>query len=197
MAHSMFLPPPLIRTTRPMHVETMFQDRSRAPSLSSSHRSADSVDSSVASPADNRYDASAKYQELRAMSPAYDQDDDRSSLRSFAASFSFRRPKWALLKKLHRRDQTPEDISSSVQEVAPLPRKSSLSPLSRIHSRQNSSTLSLSPRSPTCTHLEPVQELSSRKCYYSIARNCPGWVLGGSHGDACEACLRAGFFGSP
>lgn len=31
-------------------------------------------------------------------------------------------------------------------------------------------------------------ELSCKRCYYYSMRNCNGWVMGGSHGDACENC---------
>ncbi len=34
----------------------------------------------------------------------------------------------------------------------------------------------------------PPEGLSSQPCYYFHARNCNGYVLGGSHGDACETC---------
>lgn len=181
------MPIPMLRTTRPIHVETMFRDRSRAPSLSSSHRSADSVSSSVASPADSSYDAASKFQELRALSPAFEESDDRSSLRSFAMSFSVKRPKWRLLDKLHRRNPAAIERSASAQGGR-IPRKLSLA---QLHGRSNSSMLQLSPKpaSPLQTQADLSQELSCRKCYYSIARNCPGWVMGGSHGDACESCL--------
>jgi len=31
-------------------------------------------------------------------------------------------------------------------------------------------------------------ELSCVRCYYYSMRNCNGWVMGGSHGDACDSC---------
>ncbi|GAM90253.1 hypothetical protein ANO11243_082950 [Dothideomycetidae sp. 11243] len=31
-------------------------------------------------------------------------------------------------------------------------------------------------------------ELSCQRCYYYSMRNCNGWVMGGTHGDACENC---------
>ncbi|GAB7345102.1 hypothetical protein MBLNU457_3502t2 [Dothideomycetes sp. NU457] len=40
-------------------------------------------------------------------------------------------------------------------------------------------------------------ELNCRPCYYFSMRNCQGYVMGGSHGDACENCTMHGFFGSP
>lgn len=183
------MPPPMIRTTRPMHIETLFQDRSRAPSLTSSHRSGDSLDSSAASPTNNRFDTALKYHELRAETPCFDDSADRSSLRSFALSFSFKKPRWTLFKKLHRRGQSAMEVTPSAQEASAIPRKMSLTSLAGFHSRQNSSMLTLNTKPASPTQLESVPELSSRKCYYSIARNCPGWVIGGSHGDACEACL--------
>ncbi|KAF2226804.1 hypothetical protein BDZ85DRAFT_256785 [Elsinoe ampelina] len=43
----------------------------------------------------------------------------------------------------------------------------------------------------------PTAELNSQRCYYYSMRNCNGWVIGGTHGDACENCTMHGFFGSP
>lgn len=34
----------------------------------------------------------------------------------------------------------------------------------------------------------PVEQLSCHRCYYYSMRNCNGWVMGGSHGDACDSC---------
>ena len=33
-----------------------------------------------------------------------------------------------------------------------------------------------------------TSELNCRPCYYFSMRNCQGYVMGGSHGDACENC---------
>ncbi|TKX27621.1 hypothetical protein C1H76_0045 [Elsinoe australis] len=43
----------------------------------------------------------------------------------------------------------------------------------------------------------PSAELNCQRCYYYSMRNCNGWVIGGTHGDACETCTMHGFFGSP
>ncbi|PNS18720.1 hypothetical protein CAC42_5259 [Sphaceloma murrayae] len=43
----------------------------------------------------------------------------------------------------------------------------------------------------------PTAELNCQRCYYYSMRNCNGWVIGGTHGDACENCTMHGFFGSP
>ncbi|KAF2149976.1 hypothetical protein K461DRAFT_270526 [Myriangium duriaei CBS 260.36] len=42
-----------------------------------------------------------------------------------------------------------------------------------------------------------TSEMKCHRCYYYSMRNCNGWVMGGSHGDACENCTMHGFFGSP
>lgn len=208
--------PPMYRKARPAYLDNVFHDRLRTPSLSSSHRSADSVSSSTNSQADSRYDAGSKYQHLRMMTPALEDDEDRSSLRSFAMSFTFKKPKWRLLSKLHRRTHTATESTVDFQSGNDYSasRKPSISQLHGFHGRQNSSALQLSSRCCTPTLLESPLELSSRRCYYSIARNCSGWVIGGGHGDACETCQvselvthvvnsrltvvqRDGFFGSP
>lgn len=185
------MPAPLSRRTRPAYLDNVYHDRSRTPSLSSSHRSAVSVSSSVNSQADARYDAGSKYQRLRALTPALEDDnEDRSSLRSFAMSFSFKKPKWRLFTKMHRRNHTASETQlnfDTQNEYSPT-RKLSTSAFTGYHSRQNSSALQLGPRSPAPTVLESPLELSSRRCYYSIARNCSGWVIGGNHGDACDSC---------
>jgi hypothetical protein len=33
-----------------------------------------------------------------------------------------------------------------------------------------------------------AEELKCQPCYYFAARNCNGYVMGGSHGDACDNC---------
>lgn len=42
----------------------------------------------------------------------------------------------------------------------------------------------VSPNAP----ITPVTELSCVRCYYFSARNCNGWIMGGAHGEACDAC---------
>ena len=37
--------------------------------------------------------------------------------------------------------------------------------------------------------VQTAQEVACHRCYYFAARNCKGWVMGGTHGDACEQCL--------
>ncbi|CAK4030881.1 Hypothetical predicted protein [Lecanosticta acicola] len=55
---------------------------------------------------------------------------------------------------------------------------------------------SRSKRSRTESTRSSGGELKCQRCYYYAARNCQGYVLGGGPGDACEACLQAGFFGA-
>ncbi|KAJ9620569.1 hypothetical protein H2203_007775 [Taxawa tesnikishii (nom. ined.)] len=52
------------------------------------------------------------------------------------------------------------------------------------------------PMPPTPATPAPA-EFTCRPCYYSSARNCPGFVIAGTHGQACENCNALGFFGAP
>lgn len=38
-------------------------------------------------------------------------------------------------------------------------------------------------------HVPVATDLGCLKCYYFVARNCNGYVLGGNSGDACDTCL--------
>lgn len=42
--------------------------------------------------------------------------------------------------------------------------------------------------SPSAAPIKPMSELSCVRCYYFSARNCNGWIMGGSHGEACDTC---------
>ncbi|TKA31469.1 hypothetical protein B0A50_02316 [Salinomyces thailandicus] len=72
----------------------------------------------------------------------------------------------------------------------PAPRKGSLPARPTISGSGKDKPLPAAP-------VQPAKEVTCQRCYYFAARNCNGWVMGGTHGDACEGCLQAGFFGAP
>ncbi|KAK5007420.1 hypothetical protein LTR28_005309 [Elasticomyces elasticus] len=87
----------------------------------------------------------------------------------------------------HGKGKSPPPTPRKLTLVTTLARKPSV-PLRPMHAPPSRAMLVEEP---------PTDGLETRKCYYSIARNCPGWVMGGRHGDACENCAAAGWLGSP
>lgn len=179
---------PSLRTHRPAYLENVI--RSRAPSLSGSLGSADSGSSQLSSPTDMQPDIGTRFGASRALSPTWEEDpDDRISIRSFALSFSWK-PQWRLPHKLHHRtvssisrSSTPDVSATSRRDSGRFPRNLSISTI------YGKGSAALRRKEKTSAMSGPPQVLSCQRCYYSIARNCNGWVFGGNHGDACESCL--------
>lgn len=137
-----------------------------------------------------------------ALSPAFEEDsqDDKRSLKSVRSLRSLKfhlSPRLNIRNALNRRtypqvQETVEFNSAKWQQTIdhtarrkpslPKLQTSSSPPSSR--KRSQPSTSKPLPATPA-----PVaEELQCQPCYYFAARNCSGYVMGGSHGDACESC---------
>lgn len=135
------------------------------------------------------------------LAPAFEPADDTRSVRSLRLRMSPSR--FHLQTILHRRTypQPSETISmdstSSTTSPKSTPgqslagsRRPSLARLPMLSppSRKDSLQPKLQVKTSHLDLARPAQELSCHRCYYFAARNCNGWVMGGSHGDACESC---------
>lgn len=191
---------------RPAYLDNLFRDQSpplpKTPSLRSANSSISFNSFNSNPPSDVR-----TIQPIpRPLSPAFEEDQsDRISLRSLKIGFS---PRLKMRGMFNRRTypqsqqvQEPMDhsshrptpsISSQASRRPSLPKLQTAlsSPTRKVHSL---STKTLPPPPPP-----PMpEELKCQPCYYFAARHCQGYVMGGSHGDACEGCAQAGFFGAP
>nr|POE54528.1 hypothetical protein CFP56_41466 [Quercus suber] len=186
---------------RPAYMDNLFRDAPlpASPSLHSSTSSV-SVGSSMSA-----FDLKLIQSMPRPLTPALENSVDGGSIRSLRVHFS---PRFRIKNIFHRRtypqgreSPSPIDRSQSVAATRHIGRRPSLpmlqtnlsSPLRRPSVQQRPSPGKPLPQEPTL----PAQELSCHRCYYFAARNCNGWVMGGDHGDSCETCLNAGFFGAP
>lgn len=96
-----------------------------------------------------------------------------------------RRPSTLSLASLRARKVTPESQQSAPSSA----RKSSASISSgRRWAFLHGATEDAENVPPIPITPPPVTELSCHRCYYFSMRNCNGWVMGGSHGDACDSC---------
>ena len=123
-----------------------------------------------------------------------DTQDDRLSIRSMRLHFTSR---LGVRNVLNRRTY-PRGVQETIDMNVPRPsppqehtrtRRPSLPKLQTTFSpsskRRHKHTLSKPlPPVPSPTR----EELPCQPCYYFAARNCNGYVMGGSHGDACENC---------
>lgn len=187
------------------------------PTASSLH----SANSSLSSRASST-DLQSGYQFPKSISPAF--DEDGSSVRSTKRwrgirSIFTRRSSSDATETLSQCSSTASSPTHSIHNQArrpSLPRFASFSTLPPRKQSFGEGSIKTSPLSIE----SPSQELKCHRCYYFAARNCNGWTMGGSHGDACEQCLvghpliaaspyimaqhqltlhsqQAGFFGAP
>jgi len=198
------LPRPSTCGTRPAYLDNLFRENASFANSPSLHSATSSIScSSTAS----TYDLRTMHSHPRPLSPALEESsvDDRNSVRSLKLNLS---PRFNVRKVFNRRThpQAQGQGSGTVYQSMPAPSRSattlSLHPASRRPSLASLPKLQTSFTAPqrksSNVHKEkplpaapipPAQELSCHRCYYYAARNCKGWVLGGSHGDACEQCL--------
>lgn len=199
MAMAMAMPRPSTSGNRPAYLDSLFEGHNKkqlpkTPSL----RSANSSTSFNSIPSS---DVRTLQPLPRPLSPAFEEDQsDRLSLRSFKMNFS---PRLKMRGVFNRRTypqvaqdsgepfnhrQTPS-LSSQSSRRPSLPKLQS--PTRKTHHSSSSKALPPPPPPPM------AEELKCQPCYYFAARHCQGYVMGGSHGDACEGCAQAGFFGAP
>ena len=188
----MTLSRPSTSATRPTHHDNLSGDisyRLPSPNLHSAHSSISTNSSS----------STSDYPPHWPLPPAIEEDsEDRVSVRSlkldpgplFKARNIFRRRADRQVK------ETTTDSSSSPNSLTPSqPRRSMRRPsLPRLHTAPSSISLSklsaIKDRPSPVARSPSVQEqLHCHRCYYFAARHCNGWVMGGTHGDACEQCL--------
>ncbi|KAF2725742.1 hypothetical protein K431DRAFT_48863 [Polychaeton citri CBS 116435] len=199
---------------RPAYLDGLYgQPTPSTPSLHSSSSTL-SCSSSVSSNNDLKVVSAFSCQQTRPLSPAFEDgmEDSRSiaSFRTFSSKFSLR----SLLRKSRSRRREPQEVaeiepfSVALSKATTLQHASEFRPGSRnpsvgkiqtsvSPSRKQSTASPFTDKPLPLEPSEPAQELSCHRCYYFAARNCHGWVMGGGSGDACETCLRAGFFGAP
>ncbi|KXL46894.1 hypothetical protein M433DRAFT_142882 [Acidomyces richmondensis BFW] len=209
---TMALPRPSTYGTRPAYLDNLFRETSSFASSSSLHSATSSI--SYGSTA-STYDLRTMQTYPRPLSPALEESsaDDRHSVRSLKLNLS---PRFNVRKVFNRRThpQAQEPTSEAASQSMPTPSRSATTSI--LHSSSRRPSLASLPKLQTsftapqrknsnaykekplpAAPIPAAQELSCHRCYYYAARNCKGWVMGGSHGDACEQCLQAGFFGAP
>ena len=194
----MALPPP---STRPAYLDNLFRERYGGLRAHSSFSSTSSQSSFRSSASTN--DLRSQYHNSRPLTPAAEESGDDGfsirSKRSFLNSRSFR-----FGRLLNRRTYPQNDVQEMSHAAilkssisAPIPidmdapfhyRRPSANKIQHSQSvKRGSNNYSRKPL-PT----PPVAEVTGvtcDRCYYFAARNCNGWVMGGSSGDACETCL--------
>ncbi|KAF2774581.1 hypothetical protein EJ03DRAFT_347173 [Teratosphaeria nubilosa] len=204
---TMTLPRPSNCGTRPAYLDNLFRDNmpyghNQSRNAHHSTSSSISTSSSSSSTCDLRLPQSTQ----RPLSPAFEEDsgEDDNSIRSLRFNLS---PRFNMRNIFHRRTHpsskpTPTRSDSSSTET-PLGhhhvfRRPSLPRLqSSFTAPARKGSLASGDKPLPTAPLSPAQEIKCHRCYYFAARHCNGWVMGGNHGDACEQCLQAGFFGAP
>jgi hypothetical protein len=180
-------------TSRPSYLDDLFRSQPTQPLPRTKTPSIRSHGSRTSSTSSATLDARFVQTHTRPLSPAFEEDhmDDRSSVRSLKLTLSPR----AKLRSVFR--NTYPQVKETVDYESDLPqdRSSSRRPsLPKLHTaftafpaQQQKSHRRQSKPLPPPPRPQP-EGLSSQKCYYFVARNCNGYVMGGSHGDACESC---------
>lgn len=87
----------------------------------------------------------------------------------------------------------PHLLAAPISGPPPIPTRSAARSPSRSHTSPPPTTKSSDPQPPAAPSrllppTVPTRQLTSHRCYYSAARNCKNWVLGGGAGEACEVC---------
>jgi hypothetical protein len=123
--------------------------------------------------------------------------DDHFSLRSKKSIINPRRFRFGRIFSTRRTEiteDTPEPVlpptnpSALAQSSFTRPRRPSLPLLQTSFGPPRGASTYAKKALPAVPQTR-AQELTCRRCYYSNARNCHGWVMGGTTGDACEQCL--------
>lgn len=212
------MPRPSTSGNRPAYLDNLFRDNPPPLPKTPSLRSANSSISFTSNPS---LEARTVQPIPRPLAPAVEEDQsDRISLRSLKINLSPRLKMRGLFNRRtypqaqermnfesHRSTPSLYSLSSRRPSLPKLQTNLS-SPTRRGHP---STTKALPPPPPPM-----AEELKCQPCYYFAARHCQGYVLGGSHGDACDNCAvshtryylhrsntmltcsqQAGFFGAP
>ena len=181
---------PSMAGNRPAYLDSLFKDNPpslpKSPSLRSSN-------SSISYTSISPIDARSTQAHPRPLSPAFEEDqDDKMSVRSLSRHLS---PRRKIRGILHRRTypqvQETVEFSSSSQAPSlshPSSRQPSLPKLQTAFSSPPRKGQPMTSKPLPAAPLTRVEELKCQRCYYFVARNCNGYVMGGSHGDACETC---------
>ena len=184
------MPRPSTSGSRPAYLDNLFREHPPPLPKSPSLRSANSSGSFTSiSPAEAR----TVQPNPRPLSPAFEEDQsDRLSIRSLRLHFS---PRLRIRGMLNRRTYP------QVRETVEHPSHRQTPSLSQLGSRRPSlpklqTALSSPTRKGHAGSSKPLppapppmaEELKCQPCYYFAARNCNGYVMGGSHGDACDNC---------
>lgn len=189
----MALPVASIHGNRPAYLDKLFHEMEGSPLPSPTIRSGPrSTKSSISSLNSNFQDHESTAKPLL---PNFDTEsiiDDRISVRSLRLHLS---PRFKIRNLVSRR--TPAEIQETVEfECSRPPSAHSISPSKQSFPPRPQTAMSLSPRKRDRSKSKPLpaapamkmQQLHCTPCYYFAARNCNGYVFGGSHGDACENC---------
>ena len=162
-----------------------FPHHPRTPSLTRSHRSNESVSTSRTNSIIDSYGDS--YAPTRPLTPAFEEQIDAEDAKSLIQVTRSLKPRLKLRAPVFRRTNSPRPASDG-SPCADSPTLGS----HKMHG-SNKSLPALPTYAQQQKHQQeaksPGQELSCQRCYYFAARHCNGWVMGGSHGDACESCL--------
>lgn len=158
----------------------------RTPSLTRSHRSTESVSTSRTNSIIESYGDT--FAPTRPLSPAFEEQIDAEDAKSLISVTRSLKPRLKLRAPVFRRTTSPRPASDG----SPCADSPTLGSSHKMYGTNKSL-----PALPTYAQQQqqqtqaksPAQELSCQRCYYFAARHCNGWVMGGSHGDACESCL--------
>lgn len=187
----MLLSRPSTSSMRPAYLDGLFRDSPPTPLPSPGVHSASS---SISSSSSSTLDLRSAQAPTRPLSPAFEEDDNAGSVRSLRLNLS---PRFNVRNMFNRRTYpSAREIStkSSSSSAAPVPSRQALrrpslprlqtsfSSPPRRGSAQKEKPLPAAP-------VQPAREVTCHRCYYFAARNCNGWVMDGTHGDACEQCL--------
>lgn len=191
----MALPRPSMAGNRPAYLDNLFSNNATPPLPTPTTPSLRSASSSISSA--SAFDLRPLQTKPRPLSPAFEeeQSDDRMSVRSLRLLS----PKLRVRNILNRRTypqvketveytSTTSTSSHSHNHSTTSSRRPSLPKLQTAFSspprRNNPITSKPLPAAP----LPMAEELTCKRCYYFTARHCKGYVIGGSHGDACDGC---------
>ena len=176
---------------RPAYLDSLFRENPQPLPKSPSVRSNNSsISYSSTSPIDVR----SGHAHTRPLSPAFEEDsaDDKMSVRSLSHHLSPRRKIRGLLnRRTYPQAQETVEYTSGRQAPSlshPSSRRPSLPKLQTAFSSPPRKAQAMTSKPLPAVPAHKVEELKCQRCYYFIARNCNGYVLGGSHGDACETC---------
>ena len=182
---------------RPAYLDNLFRENPpppplpKSPSLRSSNRRIAST---------SAFDLRTVQLSPRLLPPAFEEEqtDDKVSVKSTKSTRSLRLQLSARLKIrsiLNRR--TYPQVQETVEYTSSRANPSHTQPTSRQPSLPKVQTaFSLPHRKGHPITSKPLpaapppkaERLKCQPCYYFAAHNCNGYVMGGSHGDACDNC---------